>query len=225
MITSRAAVRAALAAATASLAACSSPQQSIVETPMYPPLQSAPLNVNTEGSIYQTSTALLMYETPRAQHIGDVLTIQLSESYTDSDVTDAAANRSSDITADAADKSTKAASSLAKLFNIGSASTEFKGHGNISNTSGMTGELAVTVIGTLPSGNLLVSGEKVIATRGQHERMRLSGVVNPKDIGINNYVPSSKVANARIEQAGVGMLNDATTLGWLQHMFLSVLTY
>jgi flagellar L-ring protein FlgH len=222
MISSRMAL---LAAATACLSACSTGQQSIVETPMYPPLQTAPLNVNTQGSIYQTSTALLLYETPRAQHIGDVLTIILSESYSGSDIADAAANRSSTITADAADHSTSAAATLARLFNIGSASTDYKGHGNVSNTTDMNGTLAVTVIGTLPTGNLLVSGEKVIAMSGNRERLRLSGVVNPKDIGDGNYVASNKVANARIEQAGVGMLNDATTMGWLQRMFLSVLTF
>ncbi|QCP48032.1 flagellar basal body L-ring protein FlgH [Trinickia violacea] len=214
-----------LAAATACLAACSTDQHSIVETPMYPPLQTAPLNVNTQGSIYQTSTALLLYETPRAQHIGDVLTIRLAESYSGTDVADAAANRSSSITADAADHSTSAATTLARLFNVGSASTDYKGHGNISNTTDMNGTLAVTVIGTLPTGNLLVSGEKVIAMRDNRERLRLSGVVNPKDIDQGNYVASNKVANARIEQAGVGMLNDATTVGWLQRMFLSVLTF
>ena len=52
-----------------------------------------------------------------------------------------------------------------------------------------------------------------------------SGIVNPKDIEAGNYVASSKVANARIEQAGVGMVSDSTTMGWLQRMFLSVLTF
>jgi len=38
-------------------------------------------------------------------------------------------------------------------------------------------------------------------------------------------VSSSKVANARIEQAGRGIVSDSTTVGWLQRMFLSVLTF
>jgi flagellar L-ring protein precursor FlgH len=83
----------------------------------------------------------------------------------------------------------------------------------------------VTVIGTVSGGNLVVSGEKMIAMSGTRDRLRLSGIVNPKDIEAGNYVASSKVANARIEQAGVGMVNDATTMGWLQRMFLSVLTF
>lgn len=208
------------------VAACSSTRtDSIVETPMAPPLASAPLNVNTQGAIYQAGAPLLLYETPRAQHIGDVLTIRLSESYSGTNSANTSASRASSITASAADQSTSAAARLAKLFNIGSASTDYKGQGNLSDISDMTGTLAVTVIGTMSGGNLVVSGEKVIAMSGTRDRLRLSGIVNPKDIEAGNYVASSKVANARIEQAGLGMVNDATTLGWLQRMFLSVLTF
>ncbi|CAB3678843.1 Flagellar L-ring protein [Paraburkholderia phenoliruptrix] len=223
MLTSR--FSAAVCAAAACLSACASAQKSIVDTPMAPPLVSAPLNVNTQGAIYQAGTLMVLYETPRAQHIGDVLTIRLSESYSGNNSSTAAASRASSITADAADKSTGAAARLARLFNIGSASTEFKGQGSLTDVSGMNGTLAVTVIGTMPSGNLVVSGEKVISMSGNRDRLRLSGVVNPKDIESGNYVASSKVANARIEQAGTGMLSDATTMGWLQRMFLSVLTF
>lgn len=169
--------------------------------------------------------AMSLYETPHAKQIGDVLTIRLSESYTGSNTTNAQASRASDITAEAADKSTSASARLARLFNIGSGSTTFKGQGSIADTNGMTGTLAVLVIGTMPTGNLLVSGEKIISMGGNRDTLRFSGIVNPKDIEAGNFVTSSKVANARIEQAGEGMLADSTTLGWLQHLFMSVLTF
>lgn len=207
------------------VAACSTGPHSIVDTPMVAPVSSAPLNVNTQGAIYQAGSSLLLYETPRAQHLGDVLTIRLAESYSGNSNSNASASRSSDISAQAADQSTNAAAKLAKLFNIGSASTTFKGQGSISDTTGMSGTLAVTVIGTMPTGNLVVSGEKIIAMNGNHDRLRLSGVVNPKDVEAGNFVDSSKVANAKIEQAGEGMLADSTTMGWLQRLFLSVLTF
>jgi flagellar L-ring protein FlgH len=205
-------------------AGCSTPD-SIVNTPMTPPLSDLPLNVNTAGSIYQPGTAVSLYETPRAQRIGDVLTIRLSENYSGSDNAAASADRSSSITATAADQSTAAAARLAHLFNIGSASTSFDGNGKRSLTSDMTGTLAVTVISKTPTGNLVVSGEKLIAMSGEHQRLRLSGIVNPNDVEANNYVESGKIANARIEEVGHGLLNDATTVGWLQRMFLSVLTF
>jgi flagellar L-ring protein precursor FlgH len=208
------------------LAGCSGGSNSIVDMPTFAPVVvSGPLNIETGGAIFQGGSALSLYETPRAQHVGDVLTIRLSESYSANNSGDASANRASDISAQAADQSSGAAARLAKLFNIGSASTTFKGQGAVSNTTGMTGTLAVSVIATLPTGNLVVAGDKIIAMNQNRDRLRLSGIVNPKDIEVGNYVSSSKVANARIEQAGVGMLADSTTVGWLQRMFLSVLTF
>jgi flagellar L-ring protein precursor FlgH len=207
------------------LAGCGSTKDSIVDTPMLPPLSTAPLNVNTQGAIFQSGSTLSFYETPRAQKVGDVLTIRLAESYQGSNSADADASRASSISAEAADKSTGAAARLARLFNVGSANTTFKGEGNTKNVSAMSGTLAVSVIGTLPSGNLMVAGDKVIAMGGNQDRLRLSGIVNPKDIEAGNYVPSNKVANARIEQAGAGMLADSTTMGWLQRLFMSVLTF
>jgi flagellar L-ring protein FlgH len=208
------------------LCACSSSgSRSIVEMPTFAPTVSQPVNVNTQGAIFQSGSSLSLYETPRAQKLGDVLTIRLSESYTGSNSADAKASRDSSISADAADKSTGAAARLARLFNVGTASTSFKGNGSTSNVSAMSGTLAVSVIGSLPGGNLVVAGDKIIAMDGNQDRLRFSGIVNPKDIEAGNYVASNKVANARIEQAGVGMLADSTTMGWLQRLFMSVLTF
>ncbi|BBP99480.1 flagellar L-ring protein [Burkholderia sp. SFA1] len=214
------------AALACALAACSSgASRSIVEMPTYAPAVAQPVNVNTLGAIYQAGSSLSLYEAARAQKVGDVLTIRLAESYQGSNSADASASRSSSISAEAADKSTGAAARLARLFNVGSADTSFKGKGGTSNLSAMSGTLAVSVIGTLPGGNLVVAGDKVIAMSGNQDQLRFSGIVNPKDIEAGNYVASNKVANARIEQAGVGMLADSTTMGWLQRLFMSVLTF
>lgn len=206
------------------LSACSS-SRSIVEMPTYAPAVAQPVNVNTLGAIYQAGNSVSLYETSRAQRVGDVLTIRLAESYSGSNSADASASRASSISATAADQSTGAAARLARLFNVGSADTSFKGNGSTSNLSAMSGTLAVSVIGTLPGGNLVVAGDKIIAMSGNQDQLRFSGIVNPKDIEAGNYVASNKVANARIEQAGVGMLADSTTMGWLQHLFMSVLTF
>jgi flagellar L-ring protein FlgH len=208
------------------LAACSSSgSRSIVEMPTFAPRVAQPVNVNTQGAIFQAGNAYSLYETPRAQKVGDVLTIRLAESYQGSNKANAEASRASSISAEAADKSSGAAARLARLFNVGSASTSFKGDGSTSNISAMSGTLAVSIISTLPGGNLVVAGDKVIAMDGNQDRMRFSGIVNPRDIEAGNYVASNKVANARIEQAGVGMLADSTTMGWLQKLFMSVLTF
>ncbi|GLU34423.1 flagellar basal body L-ring protein FlgH [Trinickia caryophylli] len=214
-----------VAGAAASLAACAGGHDSIVDVPMQPPVAAAPLNVNTMGAIYQAGTPLLLYETPRAQRIGDVLTIRLAESYSSNDSIDMATKRQADMTAKAADGSSRAIQRLARFFNVGTATNDFTAKGSLSNANGMSGTLAVTVIGTTAGGNFVVAGEKIISLKGNRERLRLQGIVNPKDIEAGNYVESSKVANARIEEAGFGTLSDGTTVGWLQRMFMSVMAF
>ncbi len=154
-----------------------------------------------------------------------MLTIHLAETYSSNDSTTATDRRTADMTAQAADPTNTAATRLAKLFNVGSGSSNFNTAGNIVDTRGITGTLAVTVIGTTPTGNLIIAGEKEIALKGNNERLRLSGIVNPRDVETGNYIESNKVANARIEEAGSGSLNDRETTGWLQRMFLSVMVF
>ena len=53
--------------------------------------------------------------------------------------------------------------------------------------------------------------------------MQISGVIRPEDIGGDNSILSSRVADAKITYAGNGALADANTIGWLGRFFLSPL--
>ncbi|HFT5023029.1 TPA: flagellar hook-basal body complex protein [Shigella flexneri] len=89
-----------------------------------------------------------------------------------------------------------------------------------SNT--FSGTLTVTVDQVLVNGNLHVVGEKQIAINQGTEFIRFSGVVNPRTISGSNTVPSTQVADARIEYVGNGYINEAQNMGWLQRFFLNL---
>jgi flagellar L-ring protein precursor FlgH len=72
---------------------------------------------------------------------------------------------------------------------------------------------------------LLVSGEKQMKINSEHEFIRLSGVVNPRDIKQGNTVESTRIADARIEQLNEGRGRAYNDTGWLQKVFLSVLPF
>ena len=95
-----------------------------------------------------------------------------------------------------------------------------KGGANASNT--FNGTLTVTVDQVLVNGNLHVVGEKQIAINQGTEFIRFSGVVNPRTISGSNTVPSTQVADARIEYVGNGYINEAQNMGWLQRFFLNL---
>ena len=43
----------------------------------------------------------------------------------------------------------------------------------------------------------------------------MSGIVRPEDLDTNNNVPSLKVAEARMEISGFGVVSDKQRQGWL----------
>jgi flagellar L-ring protein precursor FlgH len=105
----------------------------------------------------------------------------------------------------------------------GSGSHTSSGKGETSNSNTFTGSLPVTVIEILPNGNLVVGGEKRVNVNGEINNLRLTGVVNPREIKAGNTISSTRVADARIEQVGEGVIADALTMAWLARLFLSVL--
>lgn len=208
------------------LSACSTDKDSIVHLPTYPPLMGPQTSLADQGGIYQQGTAMSLYETPRARHVGDLLFVKLDDSFTTNSKATTDGSRSSDITAKpAAGDPVGAAGTLARWMNIGSSNTNFSGKSTITGTGSLQGTLSVSVISVLPSGNLMVSGDKIISTNNDKQTIRFSGVVNPVDIQPGNTVTSSRVANMRIEQQGQGILTDSTHQGWLQHLFMAGSTY
>lgn len=104
----------------------------------------------------------------------------------------------------------------------GGTGTDFDGEGsaNIQNT--LSGDITVTVADVLPGGILKVQGEKRVALSRGDEYIRLSGLVRPADIGTDNSVPSTRVADARITYAGTGQVAAASKQGWLQRFFTAI---
>jgi flagellar L-ring protein precursor FlgH len=62
----------------------------------------------------------------------------------------------------------------------------------------------------LPSGNLVVEAGRKIFMNNQHEDITVRGVVRPNDIGPNNTIASSSLANLEIEMKGKGIISDST---------------
>jgi len=74
----------------------------------------------------------------------------------------------------------------------------------------------------MPNGNLKVRGEKQIGINQGKEFIRFSGYVNPRTINAQNTVPSTQVAEARIEYVGDGYINEAQAMGWGQRLLMNL---
>jgi len=97
----------------------------------------------------------------------------------------------------------------------------FSGGGSLSNSRVVEAETSVVVVERLPNGNLIVEGVKQISLTGEKQYAVLRGVVRAVDIGFDNTVPSSRIANSRVEIFGEGDIAKAQKKGLLSK-FLDV---
>ncbi len=177
----------------------------------------------SNGTIYQASTSLALFEDQKARRVGDILTINLTES------TNATKSSSTSTS-----KSTEATIANPTVLgynvtrdgvpilsgNLGGDQT-FSGEGGASQSNRLEGRVTVSVVEVLPNGNLIIQGEKWLTLNQGKEFLRVSGIVRQVDILADNSVSSEKVANARIEYAGKGPLADANQMSWLARFFNS----
>lgn len=107
----------------------------------------------------------------------------------------------------------------AKLNAGTTGNTNFDSKGGSSASNEFSGMITVTVMEVLLNGNMVVAGEKRLAVGAEEEIIRFSGVVNPQNIQ-GGTIPSSMVADARIEYRGAGVTDEVQRPGWLTQLFM-----
>lgn len=190
-------------------------EQEQVRIPERPPGQG-------NGSIYQARHGFQpLFEDRRPRMVGDILTIVLNEQVSASKnaASNASRNGSASLTPiTVPDKLSKLSEWATEL----EGDNLFSGSGGSKANNSFAGTITVSVLEVMSNGNLRVRGEKQIAINQGTEFIRFSGVVNPRTITGQNTVPSTQVADARIEYVGDGYINEAQNMGWLQRIFLNI---
>jgi flagellar L-ring protein precursor FlgH len=186
-----------------------------------PRLAAGPSN----GAIFNIASSRPLFEDRRARFIGDTLTINIQETVQASKKGTTTAERSDKVEVSVPTVVGLPFKSVQGTALSASDSNKFSGKGENSSSNAFTGTITVTVIEVYPNGNLLVSGEKQIGLKEGEEFVRFSGVVNPNSITSANTVPSTQIADARIEYKANGFLDSAQAMGWLGKFFLTVLPF
>lgn len=199
--------------------------------PTLPPAytERAPQN----GSIYQASRDVRLFEDVKARRIGDVITVILQEN--------TSASKSASTSADKEQQTTIANPTFfgaAPQFNLPgllpldsnrnnslaqdlSSTREFEGEADSSQSNSLNGAITVTIADVLPNGNLVVRGEKWLTLNQGEEFIQISGIVRPQDVSPANSVLSTQIGDARITYSGKGFLHDSNNMGWLARFFNS----
>ena len=91
----------------------------------------------------------------------------------------------------------------------------FTGSGTTGRSGQLTGSIAARVVKEMPNGDLFVEGTKVVLLNNEEYHLYLSGLLRPTDIGQDDSVDSTRIADAQIEFTGRGDLADQQRKGWL----------
>ncbi len=187
-----------------------------------PTVIAQPTAVPANGSIFQASFGYTpLTSGARATSVGDIITIVLVER------TQATKTNSADTTRNGNIGLTPPTTGpLSKLFSstdIGaSGQNAFTGKGNATQSNALNGEITVTIAAVYPNGTMLVKGEKALTLNRGDEYIQLSGLVRQADIGPDNRIASTRVADAKIIYTGRGEIARASRQGWLQSFFSKI---
>ena len=212
------------------LAACNTPPSSIVQGPLTARPAAPPDVRPANGSIYQTATTRPLFEDRVPRYVGDTMTVVIEEKTSTQSKEETSQSRKSNysVSAPTIDLPFFPGALESKLesakVSAGSSGSN-DGKGEAKSSSVFTGSITVTVVEVLANGNLIVSGEKQVRVNGEHEFIRLSGVVNPRDIKPGNMLSSTKLADARVELQNQGNNHSFAQPGWLGRFFMSILPF
>jgi flagellar L-ring protein precursor FlgH len=180
-----------------------------------PALPPAPVT----GSLWSADRGLrlALAEDRRARGVGDMLTVRLVERLQAEKSVGQEAERRAERSLDLPDA--KPFSLIPEGLFSGGADSSFSGNGSARQENRLTGEITVFVTAVLPNGALAIAGDRrIVLTRGE-EQLQLTGIVRPEDIGPDNRVASTRIADARLRYTGTGEVSAQARQGWLSRFF------
>jgi flagellar L-ring protein FlgH len=163
-------------------------------------------------SLYDEETFRALTSDRRAHKAGDLLTVLVFETATASASSDTTTGKSGG-TGFGFESNYKMDRS-AKL----SLTEDFAGRGRIQRSGRLAAQLTVTVRSVDTNGDLHVSGEQLLRVNNERQEIVLSGRVRPSDIGENNTVASSRLADAAISYVGEGSLSEKSSPGLISRV-------
>ena len=190
-------------------------------------LATQPAPQQATGGLFQANRYRPPFESRRARHVGDLVTIQIAEKVTASQQSSSNVNRKNEMGAgvSAFPFLSPDASVLDKLGLGVESNADFKGGGGTTSANTFAGSITATVVEVLPNGHLVVTGEKQVGVNQNVDVLRFTGTIDPYLLGPNSIISSTQVANVRVESRGRGQQNSAQAIGWLSRFFLSFMPF
>lgn len=159
-----------------------------------------------------------LFNDNRARGIGDIVTVIINEAtqITGKEDNSADSKNSHSVKVDTSKLLTTTLGDTSGYLPNFSADTShsFSGKGAYESNRNISLSLTAVVTEILANGNLIVEGNRDVNINDEKYNIKVSGIVRPIDINIDNVVQSSSIANANIILEGKGFLTRAGKRGW-----------
>ncbi|MFH0886875.1 MAG: flagellar basal body L-ring protein FlgH [bacterium] len=166
-------------------------------------------------SIWQKTFAS-PYTTEKGFRVGDVLTVLIMETTSAKQRAGTDTNVSDNLAMSFQHTITRLNPYIGPNESVsGSGSNKYRGLGQTTRTSDVQAKVAVTVIEIEPNGNVKIAGNHYVKVNDETQEIKISGLVRPKDITLQNTIFSYQVANADITVQGTGVVGSSQQPGWL----------
>jgi len=177
-------------------------------------------------SLWHDDTSRSMFADKRAVGIGDIITVIVSETSTESKNNETKTEKNSSLTA-----------AISSFLFPQSGWLQYKGQmpamqynsdlkhdgtGAINNTESVVAQIAVRVVDVLPNGNFVVEGRRETAFSQEHQTIVLHGTIRPADVSSANTIYSYNIADASIQIIGKGVVTDNQNMGWFNRLWSKI---
>ncbi|MCG8440614.1 MAG: flagellar basal body L-ring protein FlgH [Caulobacterales bacterium] len=171
--------------------------------------------------------AVSFFDDPRAESVGDILTVEIDidDEASVSNTTNRSRTSSEDANLNAflgLENSLGAA--LPGGFSPGTAvdldsATSTQGSGTVDRSETIELTVAAVVTQVLPNGNFVIAGRQEVRINHEVRELTVTGVVRPQDVSAANTIRHTQIAEARISYGGRGVLSDVQQPAYGQELF------
>jgi flagellar L-ring protein precursor FlgH len=144
----------------------------------------------------------------KAHRVGDVVTIIISEASTANASAKTDANNKTEV-------SGGPGLGILDLISDWTLDSEnkFQGDGRTTRTGNLRAEITARIIEVLHNGDYRLSGNRMVNINGERQLIEISGICRERDIGPDNSILSTYIADAQIAYSGSGPINAASEPG------------
>lgn len=211
---------------------CAAVKQAYAPNPEpHPPVPVMPQAIPPEidvasldGSLFPAQGYWSLYADTKALRRGDIVQVLVRQKNEGKKNATTQTERESSISASVRrlfgfeDEIQDATTGEAELIAV-EAQNEFEGTGRTERKDDLTATVSAVVMDVLSNGNMVIYGHQVVTVNNEASVLTVQGLIRPFDIGPNNTIESSRIANANIEFAGSGVVTDKQHPGWGMRVF------